>query len=209
MGLRLTGPDAAGAVVHVVGNELEPLSDDEQEIEFPSGLMELNDLLGDDSDDEEDSSEDEDEDEEMEDTATKGADFKQGNTQGKDGDGKLVVKKKTGQLPLITHKSGLKMQDILVGSGKKVVKGHNVALQYTLRLESGKVVDKTNRKRPFKFRLGVGECVKGFDIGVMGMRESGERHLIVPPELGYGSQSPPGIPPNATLYFDIKVIKAF
>lgn len=209
MGLRLTGPDASGAVVHVIGNELEPTFEEEEEIEFPSGLMDLNDLLGDDSDNEDDSSEDEDEDEEMTDEPIKGAGSKQGNTQGKEGDGKLVVKKKTGQIPLITHKSGLKMQDMLVGSGKKVVKGHNVALQYTLQLESGKVVDKTNRKRPFKFRLGVGECVKGFDIGVMGMREGGERHLIVPPELGYGSQSPPGIPANATLYFDIKVIKAF
>lgn len=125
------------------------------------------------------------------------------------GESPAKKKKKSAGLPIVTHKSGLKYQDTIVGSGKPTKKGHNVAIHYVLRLENGKVIDRADRKRPFKFRLGIGECVKGFDIGVMGMREGGERHLIVPPQLGYGNNPPPGIPRNATLYFDVGVIKAF
>lgn len=111
-------------------------------------------------------------------------------------------------LPMVTR-GALQYQDLIVGSGKRVIKGHNVALQYVLRLENGKLVDKASRKRPFKFRLGIGECIKGFDLGVDGMREGGERHLIVPPELGYGDQDQAEIPPGSTLYFDVTVVKAF
>lgn len=107
------------------------------------------------------------------------------------------------------HQSGLQYQDLITGSGKRVERGRNVALQYTIRLENGKVVDKADRKRPFRFRLGIGECIKGFDIGVMGMREGGERHLIVPPELGYGDQKTGSIPSGSTLYFDVSIVKAF
>lgn len=120
-----------------------------------------------------------------------------------------ILKKAKNTLSIVKHPSGLQFQDLLVGSGPFVLKGHNVALQYELRLENGKVVDKAERKRPFKFRLGIGECIKGFDIGVTGMREGGQRHLIVPPELGYSDQKVPGIPPNSTLFFDVSVMKAF
>lgn len=119
-----------------------------------------------------------------------------------------TAKKKKG-FPVIKHPSGLLYQDMIVGSGRVVQRGRNVALQYVLRLENGKVVDRADRKRPFKFRLGIGECIKGFDVGVIGMREGGERHLIVPPELGYGDQSMAGIPPGSTLYFDVTIVKAF
>lgn len=111
--------------------------------------------------------------------------------------------------PVIQHPSGLRYQDVIVGTGKRVAVGRNVALQYNLHLENGKLVDKADRKRPFKFRLGIGECIKGIDLGVVGMREGGERHLIVPPELGYGDQSVSSIPPGSTLYFDITLMRAF
>lgn len=199
MGLRLAGQDTAGAVVHVVGNEVEPYSESESEmpVEFSTGLAEM--LEADSDDDEDDSSDDESDQSEDDADQSKTA----------NGKGAMVVKRKGSALPIITHKTGLQFQDIVVGSGKKVVNGRNVALQYTLRLENGKVVDRADRKRPFKFRLGIGECIKGFDIGVSGMREGGERHLIVPPKLGYGNQPPPGIPRNSTLYFDVIVSKAF
>lgn len=230
MGLRIVGPDAEGAVVHVVGNvfslnedSASMDSDDAMDMEFSPGVVNMEVLYGhnssDDSDDSEDSKDSGDSDEtsgsggENEVTITlqakKTKREKPKPPASEFKEGKLVLKKKQAGLPVITDRSGLKYQDILVGSGKRVVKGHNVALQYVLRLENGKVIDKADRKRPFKFRLGIGECVKGFDIGVSGMREGGERHLIVPPQLGYGDQSPPGIPRNATLYFDIIVVKAF
>lgn len=118
--------------------------------------------------------------------------------------------KKVGKsISVKTHPSGLRYQDILVGAGKPVTSGRNVAIYYTLRLDSGKIVDKTNRKHPFKFRLGIGEVIKGMDIGITGMREGGERHIVVPSDLGYGDHDTPGVPANSTLYFDVTVVKAF
>lgn len=131
-------------------------------------------------------------------------------TNREDGEGRGPPKKKSGKsIPIVTHPSGLRYQNTLIGAGKPTQKGHSVAIQYVLRLDNGKVVDKADRKRPFKFRLGIGECIKGMDIGITGMREGGERHIVVPPELGYGDQSLPGIPANSTLYFDVTVVKAF
>lgn len=235
MGLRLAGPDSTGAVVHVVGNEFEMLpdndsqddSDDDEEhhaIEISADLADVarmfdqgevrevvferdlhgGDLMFEGGDDVE---------------LGQGGDVSRGQKWGvgaeterkeEKNNGKLVVKKTAGSgLPVITHRSGVKFQDIIIGSGKKVQRGHRVAVQYVLRLENGKVVDRADRKRPFKFRLGIGEVVKGFDIGLTGMREGGERHVVVPPQLGYGDASVPGIPKGSTLYFDITVLKAF
>lgn len=138
-----------------------------------------------------------------------------GNVSGKrttreDGEGRGLPKKKSGKsIPVVTHPSGLRYQNTLIGAGKPTQNGHSVAIQYVLRLDNGKVVDKADRKRPFKFRLGIGESIKGMDIGILGMREGGERHIVVPPELGYGDRSLPGIPANSTLYFDVTVVKAF
>mmetsp|Transcript_7943 Transcript_7943/g.23936 ORF Transcript_7943/g.23936 Transcript_7943/m.23936 type:complete len:372 (+) Transcript_7943:132-1247(+) len=103
---------------------------------------------------------------------------------------------------------GLKIQEILVGNGAAAKPGHHVSCFYTLRLENGKKVDSSG-KRPFKFRLGIGEVIKGWDLGLKGMKVGGERHIIVPPKLGYGSKgAPPAIPGNATLLFDVKLVDA-
>lgn len=106
-------------------------------------------------------------------------------------------------------KTGVKITELLKGTGKPVKSGRNVAVQYQLRLQNGKLVDKST-KHGFKFRLGVGECIPGFDAGVEGMREGGHREVIVPSAMGYGRKgAPPDIPPNATLLFDVKVMKAW
>eukprot|EP00180_Rhodochaete_pulchella_P003496 Plantae.Rhodophyta-Rhodochaete_pulchella.ctg6020.p1 GENE.Plantae.Rhodophyta-Rhodochaete_pulchella.ctg6020~~Plantae.Rhodophyta-Rhodochaete_pulchella.ctg6020.p1 ORF type:complete len:401 (-),score=74.80 Plantae.Rhodophyta-Rhodochaete_pulchella.ctg6020:53-1255(-) len=108
----------------------------------------------------------------------------------------------------VVTKSGLKYQDIIPGIGKKPILGHHVLVRYTLRLPSGKIIDKSGKK-PFKFRIGVEEVIKGWDQGVASMREGGERLLIVPPNLGYGRRgAPPDIPPNATLNFNVELVKA-
>lgn len=65
-----------------------------------------------------------------------------------------------------------------------------------------------NKKgKPFSFKLGVGEVIKGWDIGVAGMAIGGERRLTIPANLAYGSKGLPGIPPNSTLIFDIKLLE--
>jgi FK506-binding nuclear protein len=65
-----------------------------------------------------------------------------------------------------------------------------------------------NKKgKPFSFKLGVGEVIKGWDIGVAGMSVGGQRRLTIPANLAYGSKSLPGIPANSTLIFDIKLLE--
>ena len=64
-----------------------------------------------------------------------------------------------------------------------------------------------NKKgKPFSFKLGVGEVIKGWDIGVAGMQAGSERRLSIPAKLAYGSKALPGIPANSELIFDIKCI---
>lgn len=65
-----------------------------------------------------------------------------------------------------------------------------------------------NKKgKAFQFKLGAGEVIKGWDIGVLGMSVGGERRLTIPASLAYGSQKNPGIPANSTLVFDVKLLE--
>jgi FK506-binding nuclear protein len=91
--------------------------------------------------------------------------------------------------------------------GKVALPGKRVSMQYTGRLKAnGKVFD-ASKGKAFVFRLGVGEVIKGWDIGVKGMRVGDKRRLIIPPEFGYGKKGAPGaIPPNAWLEFDVELV---
>jgi FKBP-type peptidyl-prolyl cis-trans isomerase FkpA len=109
----------------------------------------------------------------------------------------------------------LQMIDQKVGTGTQAEAGHAVTVHYTGWLEDksapdekGKKIDSSHdRNQPFQFRLGAGEVIKGWDEGVAGMKVGGERTLIIPPELGYGSRGAGGvIPPNATLIFQIQLL---
>lgn len=109
----------------------------------------------------------------------------------------------------------LQMIDQKVGTGTQAEAGHAVTVHYTGWLEDksapdekGKKFDSSlDRNQPFQFRLGAGEVIKGWDEGVAGMKVGGERTLIIPPELGYGSRGAGGvIPPNATLIFQIQLL---
>ncbi|KAI9321626.1 hypothetical protein BX666DRAFT_1904055 [Dichotomocladium elegans] len=80
-------------------------------------------------------------------------------------------------------------------------------MRYIGKLTNGKVFDKNVSGKPFSFRLGRGEVIKGWDIGVAGMKLNGERKLTIPAPLAYGrSGAPPDIGPNATLVFEIKLV---
>lgn len=107
-----------------------------------------------------------------------------------------------------TTPQGLLYHDITVGTGEVAEPGHLLTLHYTGWLESGSKFDSSlDRKRSYQFILGVGQVIPGWDIGVSGMRVGGHRQLVIPPSLAYGAAgSPPVIPPNATLIFEVELL---
>lgn len=104
--------------------------------------------------------------------------------------------------------SGLKYIDQKIGDGASPSQGKEVTVHYTGTLENGTKFDSSvDRGTPFTFKIGVGQVIKGWDEGVMSMKVGGKRKLIIPGNLGYGAMgSPPKIPANATLHFDVELI---
>jgi len=106
-------------------------------------------------------------------------------------------------------------KDDVTGSGHQAVAGRAVTVHYTGWLYKEDAADHKGRKfdssrdrgEPFEFHLGAGEVIRGWDEGVAGMKVGGRRTLTIPPDMGYGAQgSPPVIPPNATLVFDVELL---
>jgi peptidylprolyl isomerase len=109
---------------------------------------------------------------------------------------------------MVTTDSGLQYEDLKVGDGASPQKGQTVVVHYTGTLEDGTKFDSSrDRGQPFSFKIGVGQVIKGWDEGVGSMKIGGERKLIIPSDLGYGSRGAGGvIPPNATLIFDVELL---
>ena len=110
--------------------------------------------------------------------------------------------------------SGLKYIDMKVGKGAMPQQGQTITVNYTGRLTNGKIFDSnidpsSTHKQPFTTAIGVGKVIKGWDEGMISMKVGGKRRLIVPGDLGYGPNGTPDgkIPPNATLVFDVELLK--
>jgi len=111
-----------------------------------------------------------------------------------------------------TTPSGLQYEDTITGSGAEAAKGNLVSVHYTGWLYTNGVAgakfdSSKDRGQPFKFPLGGGQVIRGWDEGVAGMKVGGTRQLVIPPELGYGARGAGGvIPPNATLLFEVELL---
>ena len=105
--------------------------------------------------------------------------------------------------------NGLIIEDLVVGEGTEAQDYNKVVVNYTGELEDGTVFDSSLNpgREPFTFTLGVGSVIKGWDLGVKGMKVGGKRKLTIPPELGYGERNTGVIPPNSTLIFEVDLLE--
>ena len=106
--------------------------------------------------------------------------------------------------------NGLIVEDIVIGEGEEAKDFNKVIVNYTGKLEDGSIFDSSLKpgRSPFTFTLGSGSVIKGWDLGVKGMKVGGKRKLTIPSELGYGSRGTGGvIPPDATLIFEVDLIE--
>jgi FKBP-type peptidyl-prolyl cis-trans isomerase len=101
----------------------------------------------------------------------------------------------------------LKIIDQSLGNGAAATVGKTAVMNYYGRLVNGTKFDTSCGGQPFEFVLGVGQVIKGWDQGIVGMKVGGKRRLIIPSSLGYGANGAGGvIPPNAALVFDVELI---
>ena len=107
-----------------------------------------------------------------------------------------------------TMSNGLVIEDIKIGEGQEVEKFNIVTVNYTGLLEDGTKFDSSLNpgRTPFRFTVGAGQVIQGWDQGLIGMKVGGKRKLTIPPDLGYGSRDNGPIPANSTLIFEIDLL---
>lgn len=105
---------------------------------------------------------------------------------------------------------GMKVEILKEGTGESAKNGDLVTVNYTGTLENGTKFDSSFNpgRSPFQFTLGQGMVIKGWELGVLGMKVGEKRKLTIPADLGYGASGAGGvIPPNATLIFEVDLLK--
>jgi FKBP-type peptidyl-prolyl cis-trans isomerase FkpA len=102
----------------------------------------------------------------------------------------------------------LQIQDETIGTGKTVKKGDTVDIKYVGTLTNGTKFDASadHGNGIFTTQIGVGQVIKGWDEGIIGMKVGGKRKLTIPPSLGYGNQAVGSIPANSTLIFQVELV---
>ncbi len=111
--------------------------------------------------------------------------------------------------PNVYEIQGMKVEILKEGTGESSKNGDSVSVHYVGTLENGKKFDSSvDRGVPFSFVLGQGRVIKGWDLGVLGMKIGEKRRLTIPSDLAYGETGTPGgpIPPNATLVFEVELL---
>jgi FKBP-type peptidyl-prolyl cis-trans isomerase FkpA len=112
-----------------------------------------------------------------------------------------------GRKPASRTLGGVSIEDLRLGSGAIATPGKVVSAHYTGRFPDGAKFDSSyDAGLPIEFLLGAGKVIKGWDVGIEGMKVGGKRKLTIPPELAYGSRGGGPIPPNATLVFDVELV---
>jgi len=107
----------------------------------------------------------------------------------------------------VTTASGLKYQDLVVGTGEEATIGRTVSVHYTGWLTDGTKIDSSvDRGQPIEFPLGTPGIIRGWNEGLTGMKVGGKRHLVIPANLGYGAAGKGPVPPDATLVFDVELV---
>lgn len=103
----------------------------------------------------------------------------------------------------------IEIEELAEGEGEGVKDGDTISMHYRGTLpDTGEEFDSSySRNQPFSFRVGSGQVIKGFDMGVLGLKKGGKRKITIPPDLGYGARGAGKvIPPNATLIFEIEIV---
>ncbi len=107
----------------------------------------------------------------------------------------------------ISTDSNVEIVDTQIGTGKEAVNGSHVFVHYKGTLDNGAVFDESySRGKPIDFDLGSGRVIRGWEVGLQGMKVGGKRHLVIQPDYAYGTQAIGGIPPNAVLTFDVELV---
>ncbi|XP_066153775.1 46 kDa FK506-binding nuclear protein [Euwallacea fornicatus] len=184
--------------------ELAEDEDDSDDPDFDEEMANGEEVEEEEDDGNESDTEDEDEDEESETEAPQVTTTKQ--KPKKESEAKQGTSEKKQKQTL---KGGVIVEDLVEGNGPPAKAGRFVTVYYEGRLQkNNKLFDSTSKGPGFKFRLGGGEVIKGWDVGLVGMKVGGKRKIVCPPQAGYGAKgSPPAIPPNSTLVFTVTLKK--